>query len=305
VPRRPSVLKPLSRSAEGGRRVAPVEPSRAPRYRHLWPGLLLLSTLGILLLALLVWGDHFLSPAPSGGIRRLLQAWPAAQPIPPAATQPAPIPDPSLPRPVAIAGPAGGAPQPDTPGPAGQATVQVLSPEPHPSASDPSAAPPAPAPESPTHQVQVRYALEFGAFLLPGDADRVEARLNQAGFSTVRFRQQSGGALFAVLIEGVRDAEEGQAIADRLRQQGFPQAVVLGGWQGLSVRVGEPAALRAAVTMADKLKTSGLQVRLTAQSARISEITLRHGSFASRKEAEAISREIARLGLPNDVIRVK
>jgi len=285
--------------------VAPAEPSRVPRYRHLWPGLLLLSTLGILLLAVLVWGDHFLSPAPSGGIHRLLQAWPAARPISKAAPEPAPIPDASLPRPAAMSGPASEAPQPDVPGSAAQGTVQVLSPEPQPSAPEPSVAPPAPAPESPAPQAQVRYALEFGAFLLPEDADRVEARLNQAGFSTVRFRQQSGGALFAVLIEGIRDAEEGQAITERLRQQGFPQAVVLGGWQGLSVRVGEPAALQAAVAMAEKLKTSGLQVRLTAQSARISQITLRHGSFASQREAEAISREIAGLGLPNDVIRVK
>ena len=50
------------------------------RYRHVWPGVLLLAALALLLVALLRWGDHFLSPGPSGGIHRLLQLWAASRP---------------------------------------------------------------------------------------------------------------------------------------------------------------------------------------------------------------------------------
>ena len=49
------------------------------RYRHVWPGVLLLAALALLLVGLLRWGDHFLSPGPSGGIHRLLQLWAASR----------------------------------------------------------------------------------------------------------------------------------------------------------------------------------------------------------------------------------
>src|SRR5260370_21590689 len=55
--------------------------SRKPvRYRHVWPGVLLLAALALLLVGLLRWGDHFLSPGPSGGIHRLLQLSAASRP---------------------------------------------------------------------------------------------------------------------------------------------------------------------------------------------------------------------------------
>src|SRR4029434_2747595 len=55
--------------------------SRKPvGYRHVWPGLLLLAALGLLLAGLVRWGDHFLSPGPTGGIHRLLHLWAASRP---------------------------------------------------------------------------------------------------------------------------------------------------------------------------------------------------------------------------------
>src|SRR5262245_29975875 len=55
-------------------------PLTAMRYRHAWPGLFLVLALSTLLVTLVMWGDHFLSPGPSGGIRRLLQLWAASRP---------------------------------------------------------------------------------------------------------------------------------------------------------------------------------------------------------------------------------
>jgi hypothetical protein len=41
------------------------------RYRHAWPGFVLLGSLSVFLASLLAWGgEHFLSPGPAGGIRR-------------------------------------------------------------------------------------------------------------------------------------------------------------------------------------------------------------------------------------------
>ena len=58
------------------------------RYRHVWPGVLLLACLVTLLAALLTWGDHFLSPGPTGGIRRLLAVWAGSGPTEAAASRP-------------------------------------------------------------------------------------------------------------------------------------------------------------------------------------------------------------------------
>src|SRR5260370_8213399 len=63
--------------------------SRKPvRYRHVWPGVLLLAALALLLAGLLRWGDPFLSPRPSGGV-----------PPPPPPSAPPPPPPPPRPPP--------------------------------------------------------------------------------------------------------------------------------------------------------------------------------------------------------------
>jgi cell division septation protein DedD len=163
-----------------------------------------------------------------------------------------------------------------------------------------AAAPPAPATPPP-----VRYALALGTFPLSEDAERVEAKLNQAGFSTVRFRQQTLAKLFAVQVSSLKDPEEGQAIVERLQREGHPPSVLLVGRTGVTVRVGPPAPLRTAVQLAEKLRAAGYDARVATEPTRAGQVSLRHGNFASRAEAEAASREVARLGVPNEVIQVR
>src|SRR5215468_9890072 len=68
--------------------------SHPVKYRHVWPGVVLLVSLALLLAGLLIWGDHLLSPGPSGGLSRLLQHWSASRapqglrPIDPRAARP-------------------------------------------------------------------------------------------------------------------------------------------------------------------------------------------------------------------------
>jgi cell division septation protein DedD len=147
--------------------------------------------------------------------------------------------------------------------------------------------------------------LALGTFPLSEDAERVEAKLNQAGFSTVRFRQQTLAKLFAVQVSSLKDPEEGQATVERLQKEGHPPSVLLVGRTGVTVRVGPPAPLRTAVQLAEKLRAAGYDARVATEPTRAGQVSLRHGNFASRAEAEAASREVARLGVPNEVILVR
>jgi cell division protein FtsN len=297
------------------------------RYRHVWPGLLLLAALGLLLAGLVRWGDHFLSPGPSGGIHRLLQLWAASRPgdelaAAPVSTGTASV-DPAAPPPVSLPSMPSIAEAPASPGtppsavPAASPLADLTPVVPLPDATgsppggeiktptadradEPRAgAPPAPAPPP------VRYALALGTFAVADDAERVETKLNQAGFSTVRFRQQASAKLFSVHVGSLKDADEGQATVERLQREGYGPVAVLTGRSGPTVRVGDAMPLRTAVQLAEKLRAAGLDARVVAEATHAGQVSLRHGNFASRDEAEAASREVARLGVPNEVIQIR
>jgi cell division protein FtsN len=275
------------------------------RYRHAWPGFLLLAALALLLVGLLRWGDHFLSPGPTGGIQRLLQIWSTARPseesitAPPAIAAPPPPSETPVTAPLVVVPPAAPAPAPE---PAESPAPPVLT-ERAPAAPVP--APVTTAPPSPPAPPPARYALALGTFPLAEDAERVEAQLNQAGFSTVRFRQQTSTKLFAVLVSSLKTPEEGQATIERLQRDGHPPSVLLVERTGVTVRVGPPVPLRSAVQLAEKLRATGFDARVTSESAHAGQVSLRHGNFASRDEAEAASREVTRLGVANEVIQVR
>lgn len=284
------------------------------RYRHVWPGILLLAALALLLVGLLRWGDHFLSPGPSGGIHRLLQLWAASRPP----DESAAAPQGSTPPPPATDAPAGSAGTPAAPTASPEPPPPVASAPPPPASPSAAptparerseeareAAPAAPAAPSPPAPPSVRYALALGTFAVSEDAERVEAKLNQAGFSTVRFRQQVPAKLFAVLVASLKDPEEGQATIERLTKDGYTQSVLLVGRTGVTVRVGAPTPLRTAVQVAEKLRATGYDARVATEPTRAGQVSLRHGNFASRAEAEEASREVARLGVPNEVIQIR
>jgi cell division septation protein DedD len=189
------------------------------------------------------------------------------------------------------------APAPPAPTPAPPA-ARERSEEPREAARDPAASgAPVPAP--------VRYALALGTFAVPEDAERVETKLNQAGFSTVRFRQQVPAKLFAVVVGSLKDAEEGQVTVERLQKEGYGSGVLLVGRTGVTIRVGTPTPLRTAVQLAEKLRAAGYDARVATEPTRAGQVSLRHGNFASRAEAEDASREVARLGVPNEVIQIR
>ena len=290
------------------------------RYRHVWPGFLLLAALALLLVGLVRWGDHFLSPGPTGGIHRLLQLWAASRPAdesiaPPAAAAPSLAMDAPVNPPVVAVPPVVAPVAPDSTGPSAPPVSAPTAPAPVASTPPPAPAVKSPPPEradepreaaaAPATPAPVRYALALGTYSLSEDAERVEAKLNQAGFSTVRFRLQTPAKLFAVQVSSLKDPEEGQATVERLQKEGHPPSVLLVGRADVTVRVGPPTPLRTAVQLAEKLRAAGYDARVATESTRAGQVSLRHGNFASRAEAEAVSREVSRLGVPNEVIQVR
>src|SRR5207244_191436 len=150
-----------------------------------------------------------------------------------------------------------------------------------------------------------RFAVEFGPFMTAPEAERVERQLNEAGYQTVRFRQQTGAALYAVLIEKIPGARDAQTLITALREQGFGGAFVVGEREPLSVQVGLPLPLRGAVQTAERLRASGHAVRIAVQPGEAVTFAIRHGNFATLQEAETKGQELIRLGLGNQVVRVK
>jgi len=247
------------------------------RYRHVWPGVLLFGSLVTLLAALLTWGDHFLSPGPSGGIGRLLVLRPGGPPITPIPGQ-------------AQAAPALAAGEQPVAAPATAADPEVRA-EGGPAVALSADPPP-------------RWTLELGSFAIAEEAERAEALLNRAGFSTVRFRQESGSRLFTVTVVAASTAEA-LAAAEHLRHDGVPGAVAAEGPQGPMVRLAEGLPLRLAVKVAERVRSAGYEPRVAVGPGFAGQITLRHGNFGSYREAELVGREVARLGLPNEVVQIR
>jgi hypothetical protein len=94
-------------------------------------------------------------------------------------------------------------------------------------------------------------------------------------------------------------------VSAALREQGFPDPVVLEGEPGPSLRIGEPLVLRGAVQLGERLRARGHHVRIAVQRGEAVTFVIRHGNFTSRPEAEGKSQELERLGLANHVVRVK
>jgi len=151
----------------------------------------------------------------------------------------------------------------------------------------------------------LRFALELGPFTASADAERAELKLTQAGYQTVRLRQPvpTGPALYNVLLERVPGSTEAQALLVALREQGYGEATLIRQDPPV-VRVGEPLPLRRAVELAERLRAGGHQVRVAAQPGE-TRITVRHGSFPSKSEADARAEELGRLGITAQVVQVK
>src|SRR5688500_14684438 len=169
-------------------------------------------------------------------------------------------------------------------------------PMPAPSASMLAMTPP-PSVIAPPSKESVRFALMFGPFATALDAEKLERALIKAGHETLRTRQGAGPTVYAVLIERVATPHDARTIVNVLREQAISEATIVS-TEPVVVRVGDLHPLRGAVALAERVRKAGYQVRVAAQPNDKVAFLIRHGSFATREEAEARSRELARLSVP-------
>jgi len=244
------------------------------------------------------------TPLPAAVTPLLLEPPAPAPPSPPPATSPSTaVPPPAATTPAAPPPPAA-PPVPATP-PAPPAPSAVATPaRPSPPARVASAVA-TPATPARAATPSARFAIEFGPFFSASEAEKLERRLTEAGYPTVRSRQPTGSAVYAVLIERVPTVHEGRTVAAALREQGVGEAVVVS-TDPVTLRVGAPLPLRGAVELAERVRAAGHQVRVAAQPGEASAFVVRHGAFPSRDEAEAKRRELGQLDLPaHQVVQVR
>jgi uncharacterized protein involved in exopolysaccharide biosynthesis/Mrp family chromosome partitioning ATPase/cell division septation protein DedD len=272
------------------------------RYRDVFLGLGIVVLLGAAIVAIAAWRLGWVGPIePLRSLERRLSGTPTRTEQTPPTASPSSA---AAPEPTASVTVTGDAPSPTIP------PAQPIA-TPRPPVATARETPTREAPketvskETPAVAQGPRFAVEFGPFLTGAEAEKTERQLNQAGHQTVRFRQQTGAALYAVLLERVPGTREAEALVTTLREQGFPDPAALGAGETITVRVGEPMLLRAAVELAESLRGKGHQVRVAAQPGEAQTFVIRHGNFASREEAEARAAELGRLGLANHVVRAK
>jgi len=110
---------------------------------------------------------------------------------------------------------------------------------------------------------------------------------------------------FQINVRPLANHEEPPAAIPPSSPAGLSRAAGGGGDGAESVRVALALPLRSAVQLAERLRSAGYHVRIAAEAAKAGQITLRHGNFASRDEAESISRQVSHLGVPNEVVQVR
>jgi hypothetical protein len=172
-----------------------------------------------------------------------------------------------------------------------------------PAASTP--APPMIASVPKTVREPVRFALVLGPFVSAAEADRIEQMLIASGHDTARAAQPGAPDVYAVLIERVASAQDARTIIATLREQAISDASIVS-TDPVVVRVGDARPLRGAVALAERVRKAGYRVRVAVQRGERAAYVIRHGRFATRDDAEARIRELARLGVPSaQVVQVQ
>jgi len=150
-----------------------------------------------------------------------------------------------------------------------------------------------------------RFGLVLGPFVSAAEADRIERMLISSGHDTARAPQSGAPDVYAVLIDRVANVQDARTIIATLREQAIAEASIVS-TEPVVVRVGDARPLRGAVALAERVRKAGYRVRVAAQRAERAAYVIRHGRFATRDEAEARIRELARLGVPSaQVVQVQ
>jgi hypothetical protein len=154
-------------------------------------------------------------------------------------------------------------------------------------------------PKAPAAGEDARYVLESGPFTSAESADAREEELNRLGFSTTRFRTQDLARFYVIQASGFASAEDARRAAEELGAQ------VVAGAEGPELVLPRMASLREAVLAARTLRTHGVEPRLSDEASPSVIYHIRYGQFPSAAAARSRGEELARLGLPSRVVKVR
>jgi hypothetical protein len=144
-----------------------------------------------------------------------------------------------------------------------------------------------------------RFALESGPFTSAESADAREEELNRLGFSTTRFRKQDLARFYVIQASGFASAEDARRAAEELGARVVPGA------DGPELVLPRLASLREAVLAARALRAHGVEPRLSDEASPTVIYHIRYGQFSSAAAARSRGEELARLGLPGRVVKVR
>lgn len=169
---------------------------------------------------------------------------------------------------------------------------------------EPTAPPAAPPEKEPKPGA---FTLDFGPFVTAREADEMEARLNQLGASTIRFRKRSTSALYTLKIGEFKTPAQAEESMEQLRLR--HPTLPLGklepeGGEQFTIAVNSLYPLREAVALAGRLETEGFTVRIKTARGGAPVFTLRLGKTYDLKTAQEKNQEFRNQGLPSAIVPV-
>ena len=155
--------------------------------------------------------------------------------------------------------------------------------------------PPAPEQSPPARKAPapMRYAVQVGAFLDPANAKRLSGQLKEEKFPVQQLTVSRPGSAFQVIVV----KPSGSAAKAKIAQMGL-QGVETGG----TVTVQPPMGLKEAVSLSERLKQEGFEVKMKTVGSTLRYHVVRVGSFPDRSSAEGARRELQSKGIAGLVV---
>jgi hypothetical protein len=144
-----------------------------------------------------------------------------------------------------------------------------------------------------------RYALESGPLRSAEVADTREEQLNRFGYSTIRFRKHDQARSYRVAA-GFASADDARRVAGELGG-----GAVVEGDDTAHLVLHRLSSLREAIDAARALRARGVEPRVSEEVSPTVTYHIRYGQFTNEAAARHRREELARLGLPSQVVRVR
>jgi cell division septation protein DedD len=148
------------------------------------------------------------------------------------------------------------------------------------------------SPPRETSAPKMRYAVQVGAFIDAANAKRLSAMLKEEKFSVQQLTVSRPGESFQVIVAGL-SAEAREKIA---------QLKLQGSQAGNTFTVQPTMGLKEAVSLSERLKQEGLEVKVKTVKKNIRYHVVRVGGFPDRSSADGARLELESKGITGHVV---